>query len=86
MTLAFGASNTNNQLTNQVNYRVMAKLSELRSGQKFKLATSDNTCVFVKSELQDYQVKVRYTYLCVNSGNEISTYNDYEVFTHTDLS
>ena len=58
----------------------MAKLSDLKTGQYFKLATSDNTCVFLKSELEDFQVRIKYSYQCVNSGNTITTYNDYEVF------
>lgn len=58
----------------------MAKLSDLQIGQTFKLATSDNTCIFLGAILKDFQVRIIYKYQCVNSGNEIETYNDYEVF------
>lgn len=56
------------------------KLSDLKEGQSFKLATSDNTCVFKGAYLEDNQVRVTYKYECVNSGNAIETYNNYEVF------
>ena len=56
------------------------KLSDLKIGQSFKLATSDNVCMFLGAFLKDYQVRIIYKYQCVNSGNEIETYNNYEVF------
>lgn len=58
----------------------MAKLSELQKGQTFKLATSDNTCIFLGAELKENQVRVTYIYECANSGRRIETFNDYEVF------
>lgn len=58
----------------------MAKLSELQIGQSFKLATSNNTCVFKGAELKDNHVRITYKYQCINFGNEIETFNDYEVF------
>lgn len=58
----------------------MAQLSDLKVGQPFKLATSDNTCVFLGAELKDYHVRPTYIYMCVNSGNKIETFNNYEVF------
>lgn len=54
-------------------------LSQLKPGQTFKLATSDNTCIFIKKEIPEYQVRMVYSYECVNSGNKIETYNNYEV-------
>lgn len=59
----------------------MAQLSDLKVGQTFKLATSDNVCVFLGVELKDYHVRPTYCYLCVNSGNKIETFNNYHVFT-----
>jgi len=56
------------------------KLSDLKKGQTFKMATSDNTCVFIGKELREHQVRDIYVYECVNSGNRIETYNNYEVF------
>lgn len=56
------------------------KLSDLQINQKFKLATSDNTCIFLGAELKEHQARVIYTYQCVNSGNVIETYNNYEIF------
>lgn len=56
------------------------KLSDLKEGQSFKLATSDNTCIFIKKEIPENEVREKYHYECVNSGNKIETYNDYEVF------
>lgn len=58
----------------------MAKLSELIAGQIFKLATSDNICVFLKKGIQINEEQQRYFYKCLNSGIEIETLNDYEVF------
>ena len=55
------------------------KLSQLLNGQSFKLKSSDNTCIFIKKELQVNQVRVKYFYECVNSGNIIETFNDLEV-------
>ena len=57
------------------------KLSELKINQSFKLATSDNTCIFLGAELKENQVRPIYKYQCVNSGNEIETYNNYEILT-----
>lgn len=56
------------------------KLSDLKQGETFKMATSDNTCVFISTELREKQVRVIYTYECVNSGSRIETYNNYEIF------
>jgi len=55
------------------------KLSDLNIGQSFKLATSDNTCIFLGAELKQNQVRVTYKYQCVNSGNQIETFNDYKI-------
>jgi len=55
-------------------------LSDLKIGQTFKLATSDNTCIFKGAELKENQFRVTYKYECVNSGNEIETFNNYEIF------
>lgn len=57
------------------------RLSDLKEGQTFRLATSDNTCVFISAELKENQVRVIYTYKCVNSGNIVETFNNYEIFT-----
>jgi hypothetical protein len=61
--------------------REIMKLSDLKINQSFKFATSDNTCIFLGVFLPDYQVRPIYKYQCVNSGNEIETYNDYEILT-----
>lgn len=58
------------------------KLSQLENGQRFKMATSDNVCIFIKKEIPKNQIRVKYFYECVNSGNQIETFNDYEVFKH----
>jgi len=64
----------------QFKLKIMTKkLSELHGGQTFKLATSDNLCVFIKKEFVSKNV-LRYHYECVNSGNRIETFNDYSVF------
>ena len=55
------------------------KLSELKINQSFKLATSDNTCIFLGVFLPDNQVRPIYKYQCVNSGNEIETYNNFKI-------
>jgi len=55
------------------------KLSDLNIGQSFKFATSDNTCIFLGAELKQNQVRVTYKYQCVNSGNQIETFNDYKI-------
>ena len=56
------------------------KLSDLKEGQSFKLSTSDNTCKFIKKEIPKNEIREKFFYECVNSGNKIETYNDYEVF------
>jgi hypothetical protein len=55
------------------------KLSDLKINQSFKLATSDNVCIF-KGYVY-IGTRKKYFYECVNSGNEIETFNDYEVLT-----
>jgi len=55
------------------------KLSDLRINQTFKLATSDNTCIF-RGYIYNGSTK-KFFYECVNSGNTIETYNDYEILT-----
>lgn len=56
------------------------KLSELENGQTFRLSTSDNVCIFIKKEIPKNHIRMKYFYECVNSGNKIETFNNYEVF------
>ena len=57
------------------------KLSDLKPNQTFKLTKTNNICIFLGVFLYDNQVRPIYKYKCVNSGNGLETYNNYEILT-----